>query len=235
MNYSTLPPPLPSKPSHTIFHQVATASAVAPVIAIGLTMVSSAGRTGMDPQTQRSVSFMVGIASSIIILIGVICGIVALCGIPQHGKKGILGRALCGIIIPVLFAGLAIPNFIAAREKALKNKQYQMSPEGQLSALADRINKQGHKMIDEITRLEGAEALPNRTLLYKYSLITKTSSEITPNVLEQVVRPNIVKNYSAHPDMKMFRDNGVTLTYRYRDKTGQLIGDISVGPRDLGK
>ena len=89
-------------------------------------------------------------------------------------------------------------------------------------------------MVDEVTRLDGAEVLPNRTLLYKYS-ITKTSSEISSDALNRIVRPNIVKTYNTLPEMKILRDNGVTITYRYRDKAGQLIRDVSVGPSDLAK
>ena len=176
---------------------------------------------------------MVGIASSIIILLGLICGVTALCGIRNHGKKGILGKALCGIIVPLLFSALLIPSFMAARSRAIKGKQNQMSVEDRVRDLADRLNKQGKKMVDEATRLEGVEALPNRTLLYKYSLITKTSSEIPSDALDQFVRPKIVSNYNTLPEMKLFRDNGITITYQYRDKAGQLIGDISVGPSDL--
>jgi len=233
---SAIPPEIPSKPrKNSIFHQAATASVFAPLIAIGLTIVSSAGRTNLDPQTQRSVAFMLGIASSIIILIGLICAVVALFGIRNHGKKGILGKALCGMIIPLLLAVLAIPNFMAARSQAIKNKQNQMSVDDRVRDLADQINKQGKKMIDEVTRLEGVEALPNRTLLYKYTLIIKTSSEIPSDALNQIVRPNVVKTYNTLPEMKLFRDNGITITYQYRDKAGQLIGDLSVGPSDLAK
>ena len=180
-------------------------------------------------------AFIAGIASSSIILIGLICGIIALFGIRKHGKKGIRTKALCGIIIPLLLSAVAIPNFMAVRAQAIKNRRYQMSPEGQVRALADQINKQGNKMVDEITRLDGAEALPNRTLLYKYSIITKTSSEIPPDGLNRIIRRDVVRKYNTLPEMKMFRDNGVTITYRYRDKEGQLIGDISVGPSDLAK
>src|SRR6266516_97196 len=229
MSNSALPPKLPSEPTkNSIFHQAAMASVFAPLIAIGLTIVSSAGRTNLDPQSQRPVAFMVGIVNSIIILIGLICGVVALFGIRNHGKKGILGKALCGIIIPLLLAGLAIPNFMAARSQAIKNKQNRMSVEDRVRDLADQLNKQqGKKMIDEVTRLEGVEALPNRTLLYKYSLITKTSSEIPLDALNQSVRPNVVKMYNTLPEMKLFRDNGITIIYQYRDKVGQLIGDFS--------
>ena len=178
---------------------------------------------------------MVDVAVSIIVLLGLICAIIALCGIPRHGKKGILGKTLCGIAIPALLSAIAIPNFMAARAVAIRNRQYQASPEAKLKALADRINKEGKKLVDEATRLEGAEALPNRTLVYNYSLCTKTASEIPADALDQAVRPNVLKTYRSHPDMKFFRDNGVTLKYRYRDKNGELIGDISVGPNDIAK
>ena len=235
MNNPTLPPIIPARPRHSIFHQAATASAFAPLVAIGITIVASAGGTSLDHQSQRPAALIAAIASSIIILLGLLCGIVALFGIRRHGKKGILVKALCGIIVPVLLSALAIPNFMAARAQAIKKRQYQSSPEGQVSALAERINQQGSKMVDEVTRLEGAEALPNRTLLYKYSLITKSASEIPTDALDRVVRPDIVKKYNTLPEMKMFRDNGVTLVYRYRDKEGQMIGDISVGPSDLAR
>jgi len=110
-----------------------------------------------------------------------------------------------------------------------------MSPEDRVRAMADQINKQGSIMVDTSTRLEAAEALPNRTLLYNYSLISKTSSEISAEALNRIVRPDIVKKYNILPEMKVFRDNGITVIYRYRDKAGQLIGDISVGPSDLVK
>jgi len=235
MTNSALPPKIPSEPQDSIFHQAATASVFAPLIAIGLTVFSSAARSSLGPQSQRFVAAIVDIAALLIILIGLICGIVALFGISKHGKRGILRKAMLGIIIPLLLSGLAIPNFMAARSQAIKRKQYQMSPEGQVREIADRINKQGKQMVDEVTRLEGVEALPNKTLLYNYSLITQTSSEIPPDALNRIIRPNIVKVYSTNPGMKLFRDNGVTLTYRYRDKAGQLIGDISVGPSDIAK
>jgi hypothetical protein len=235
MSKSALPPKLPSERQNSIFHQAATASAFAPLIAIGLTIFSSAARTSLDSQSQRPVALIGAIVSGILILLGLICGIVALFGIRRHGKKGILAKALCGIIIPLLLSALAIPNFMAARAQAIKRKHYQISAEGQMKAIADQINRQGKKMVDEATRLEGVEVLPNKTLLYNYTLVTKKSSEIPPDALNQLVRPNVVKAYTTHPDMKMLRDNGITLTYRYRDKTGHFIGDFSVGPSDLAK
>src|SRR5438128_2210939 len=125
MSISALPPPLPSKPQKSFYHQAATTSAFAPLIAIGLSIASSAGRTGVDPQSRRTVAFIVGIVGTVIMLIGLICGIVALFGIRNHGTKGILGKALFGIIIPLLCTALLIPSFMAARSRAIHSKQNQ--------------------------------------------------------------------------------------------------------------
>ncbi len=232
---TALPPKIPSDSRNSIFHQAATASVFAPLIAIGINIATTASRTNLDPQTQRPVALIVGIVCSLIILIGLVCGVAALFGIRNHGKKGILGKALCGIMIPLLLAAIAIPNFRAARARAMRNNQTQLSVDDRVRDLAHELNKQATKMVDEVTRLEGVEPLPNRTLLYKYSLITKTASGIPLDALNQHVRPGVVKRYKTLPEMKIFRDNGITITYQYRDKEGQLIGDFSVGPSDLAQ
>lgn len=235
MNDIASPPKLPSEQRKSIYHQAATASAFAPLIAVLINIASTASRANLNPQTQRPVVLIVGFACAIIIVIGLICGIAALFGLRKHGKKGILAKALCGIIIPLLLTVIAVPNFLAARAKAIKNRQNQTSPDYQLSRLAEQVNKQGPKMIDDDTRLEGVETLANRTILYKYSIVTKLASEIAPDAINQNIRPNVVKAYNTLPDMKLFRDNGVTIVYRYKDKAGELIGDLSVGPSDLVK
>jgi len=235
MSDATLPPVIPTEPRNTIFHQAATASIFAPLIAIGVNILVVTSRTNPDPHTPRSAASLSAIVCSLIIFLGLICGIVALFGIRKHGKKGILVKALCGISIPLLLVAMAIPNFLVARDRAQKIHASLATVEGQLQALAVQLNKQSNKMVDEVTRLDGVEALPNLTLVYKYSLISKTPTEITSEMLDRTVRPNLVKMYNTFPDMKQFRDNGITITYQYRDSSGAKLGEISVGPNDLAK
>jgi hypothetical protein len=47
----------------------------------------------------------------VIPVIGIVSGIVALCGIARHGKDGILGSAITGLVIYALLIASLIPNF----------------------------------------------------------------------------------------------------------------------------
>lgn len=235
MNDSIPPTEPPAQPRNSRYHQAATASVLAPLISIGVTFLLAASRKDLNAETQRTVAVTVATTHAIILLFGLICGIVALCGIRKHGKAGILTKALLGLLIPVLLTALAVPNFLASRSRAARYKQFVMTPEGQVQAIADQLNSQRNKMVDEITRLDGAETLSNRTLLCKYTLTTKSSSDIVPDRFNAVVRPALVKRYNTLPEMKELRDCGATIIYRFKDKAGQLVGDVTVGPRDLEK
>jgi hypothetical protein len=82
MNQQTTPPPDPTQPANSFYHKAADFSAKAPAIAIGAIILST--------------------VTNGILIVGLICGIIALFGIPRHGKRGLLGKAIVGILVPVL-------------------------------------------------------------------------------------------------------------------------------------
>lgn len=93
------------------FRQMAQASWVAPLIGlvVNLVLVFGLGGKSVLVSALSALFFMGG---------GVVLGIVALCGIPRYGRRGILIPALVGIGIPVVLAILALPNLRAAQERA---------------------------------------------------------------------------------------------------------------------
>lgn len=60
------------------------------------------------------------IVVGLIMLAGVVCGIAALCGIPKYGSKGLVWPALTGLLLWLGLSAIAVPNFLRAREMALK-------------------------------------------------------------------------------------------------------------------
>ena len=81
------PPPLLaiSKPSGKTFaHQAATASLLAPLLAI---LVSAASQAA-GSQASRIAAVTVGFVSLLFIVAGLVMGIVGLCGIKQNGPRG---------------------------------------------------------------------------------------------------------------------------------------------------
>jgi hypothetical protein len=123
------PPPIvspmapPPKPGKSIYHQAALASILAPFISIVLNMMIESSRGGRVPSRQEVLCDAIFIM--LIIFMGFVCGIVALCGIRKHGTAGLLWRPIIGMSIFILLFLLAIPNFLYARKKALERREQQ--------------------------------------------------------------------------------------------------------------
>lgn len=65
-----------------------------------------------SPFWMIAVAGVIGLVS-LLFLVGLICGVVALFGIPEFGAKGILGKALFGVLFPLPFV-LSAPIVIFA-------------------------------------------------------------------------------------------------------------------------
>ena len=102
-----------------------------------------------------------------------------------------------------------------------------------LMATASQINKGLPMMVDKETRLDNTMALPNKTIVYRYTLVNMNAADVKKDELLAAVRPQILNNYKTDPDMKSFRENGVTMQYQYSDKNGTMITGFDVSPKDL--
>jgi hypothetical protein len=105
----TTPPPLPTGQVKTIFHQAATASIFAPVLSIAINVLSSSGLNQLQGEAKLKMGMIVASFAGFIMILGLICGIIGLCGIPKHGTKGLLWKSVVGIIIPLGLVLLAVP------------------------------------------------------------------------------------------------------------------------------
>lgn len=225
------PPPLPNhSPANSFFHKAATVSLFAVPLSIAVNMVSGAGTAQFDPEMRRLVILVVGILAGVIMLLGLVAGVVALCGIPKYGKKGILWKALVGTVLPLFLVVLAIPAVMGATERARQLRERKGSVDEQLSALAANLNSKTPITIDAYTSLLSASNLPNKTIQYHYSTPTKIASDFPQGALKEALLPGLLKKYQTSPDMAVFRDNKVTIVYRYTDREGQLIDQFTIDP-----
>jgi len=228
------PPPLPNHPTtNSFFHKAATGSLFAVPLSIALNIVSGATTAQLDPEMRRLVSMVVGIFAGVLLLLGLIAGVIALCGIPKYGTKGILWKALVGTVLPLLLVVLAIPAVMGAAERARQLRQGEGSVDEQLSTLAADLNSKAPIAIDADTSLISATTLPNKTIQYHYSTTTKIASDFQQGALKEALLPRLIKAYKSSPDMAGFRDNKVTIVYRYTDREGQLIEQFTIGPSVL--
>jgi hypothetical protein len=225
-------PPIPGSPAahpHKSYHHTAaTIGVLAAPLAFLATFALWAAGPRLDPQVQSTVGLAGGSFSLLFMVAGAIAGIIALSGIPQYGKQGLLAKGLCGILLPLALVGFCVPLILRAQsvaEEAASSKQA-------LDSLVQEINSQAPQDIDEQTRLEGAELLPGRALACNFTLHPPENSPVTAEALEKL-RPQLLENYRHHPDFAVYRQFKLSLHYRYKDTQGRLIHEIVLTPAEL--
>ena len=118
-------------------------------------------------------------------------------------------------IILFFFAGIAVAEI----------------PSAQLKAAAEAVNQKAPMMVDSDTRLDGASS-GNNNLRYQYTLINYTKAQLDPNAFVANLKPSLVQ--ATCTSMKIFYQNGVSVTFAYNDKDQQQISAVSILPKDCG-
>lgn len=106
------------------------------------------------------------------------------------------------------------------------------SIDNNLVEIAGELNKTCPVMVDSLTRLDNAVALPKKVFQYNYTLNIDTSEQIDIEGLKAYMSPRIVNDVKTNPGMKYVRDNKVTVNYSYKDQNGEFLFLISVKPED---
>lgn len=104
----------------------------------------------------------------------------------------------------------------------------------ELKELSVELNKQTPMQIDEFVRLDSASSKGETNFIYHYTLVAAEKQEVNLDTVNKYIRTGIIENVKNHPDLKIFRDNQITMDYRYYDRKGDFVTEISVTP-DLYK
>jgi len=83
-----------AKPKPSLAKRAAMFSVVAPGIAVLVNVVTISAR-----QNSQAGKLAIGIVGLSLIVAGFICAVIGLCSIRKHGRKGILGRSITGLLI----------------------------------------------------------------------------------------------------------------------------------------
>jgi hypothetical protein len=92
------------------------------------------------------------------------------------------------------------------------------------------MNKQTPMQIDEYTRLDSVSAIGKTNFIYYYSLIGVDKTEVNLDTLNKYLKPSLIENIKNSPDLKVYRDNKISLDYHYYDKNGEFMSKILVTP-----
>lgn len=130
---------------------------------------------------------------------------------------------IIGTVVGIVVFGL---SYLAVQQLFFKP----VSLDKAMMEAASELNKTCPIMVDQDTRLDNAVALPGNIFQYNYTLVNLYNSEVNIDTVKKYFEPGIINNVKTNPDLKVYRDNKVTMAYYYKDKNGEFVLKISVTP-----
>lgn len=106
--------------------------------------------------------------------------------------------------------------------------------ESELQSAALELNKQTPIQIDEYMILDSASTEGKTNFIYHYTLFDHDKSEVNLDTVNKYIRPGVIETVRNSPELKEFKDNDIIMDYRYYDRNGIFVTEISVTP-DLYK
>jgi hypothetical protein len=98
--------------------------------------------------------------------------------------------------------------------------------------LVNDLNKYCPYMVDGETRIDNMTALPPNTIQFNYTLVNWVKDSLNIDELYKGLEPGVLNGCKTSPDLKVFRDEKVTMNYYIRDKEGVFLFRIVVTPDD---
>ncbi len=102
--------------------------------------------------------------------------------------------------------------------------------ESELKNAALELNKQVPIQLDQFTRLDSASTIGKTNFIYYYTLLESEKFEVNLDTLNKYLRPTIIDNVRNSSELKIYRTNNITMDYKYYDKYGIFVTEISVTP-----
>ena len=102
------------------------------------------------------------------------------------------------------------------------------SVESQLEEAAAEINRGGQKMVDKVTRLDGASAGPGKLLTLRYTMLNMTPANApSPAVLQALLAPDIKRSVCVS-EMRQLLDRDIAVKFVYHEAGGSPFGEIRI-------
>lgn len=104
------------------------------------------------------------------------------------------------------------------------------SIESKLQAIAAETNKDCPKTLDQWTRLDKCVAVGSSNFEYHLTILQVVISDTT--TFQTQLKPQLLEVLKTNPDLKIFRDNGITVKYIYNDQNGKYIFSTIITPQE---
>ncbi len=107
----------------------------------------------------------------------------------------------------------------------------------ELAQAANEVTAIAPKMIDSITRLDGAHAGPGSLFTYEYTLTNMRAARLSAKTLEMFrwrMSAHVRQAVCQGTALKSMLSTGTTIRFHYRDEDGQELVTVSVSSSDCG-
>jgi hypothetical protein len=136
-----------------------------------------------------------------------------------------------------LIIGMVVGVILAANVPTMISKYYSKNKliDKVLIEYASEYNKSLPMMLDADTRLDNIIAMPNKTVMYNYTIVSADIQQYMPDTLtiKEYMIPRCINISKTNPDMEMFRNNEITQRYTYMDKNGAYIFSFTITPDQI--
>lgn len=106
----------------------------------------------------------------------------------------------------------------------------QTSIEKLLKETANNLNKSCPMIVDSETQLDNVVVMPGNVFQYNYTLVNMQRETIDIEGMRNYIKPILINNIKTSPELKIYRDNKVTLAYYYKDRDGVYLTKIEITP-----
>jgi hypothetical protein len=101
---------------------------------------------------------------------------------------------------------------------------------GTLKAVAIKLNRTMPRDMDQYTRIDSLTAIPNDTLQYSCSVFHLKEEPSSVHRIKSFMEDKMLHDFKTAPEFKAFRDNRVTLVYKYYNEKRIVVFSIFLTP-----
>lgn len=140
----------------------------------------------------------------------------------KEQNQSINKRKIIGIIIGII---AFVISYYGVQQLFFKHNL-----ESELINVAKELNKQTPVQVDQYSRLDSVSAIGKTNFRYHYTLFNLNKTDVNLDTVNKYIRTGLIENVKNNPSLKIYRDNKITLDYKYYDKNGEFVTEISVTP-----
>ena len=102
----------------------------------------------------------------------------------------------------------------------------------QVERLASSINFKCPFMVDEDTRMDSVNILPDSTFQYNYTLVNQDKDRLDVRGLVNYIGLRLQETMRTSSTMAVQRAHKLRMVFHYRDRNGEVVMQIVIEPED---